>query len=102
MALLYAFAASPSVHAEDGGCPDAIVETFGSRSGKACAVAWCESTGWDNSAIGAAGEVSYFQIHPIHFSRYSRWRLIEDEWYAAEVAYEMSSGGRDWSAWSCS
>lgn len=84
------------------GCPDAIVDTFGDRADRACGVAACE-TGqtFDNTLIGRLGEVSMFQVHPVHFRDYSRQRLIDDEWYAAQVAYEMSSGGWDWSAWSC-
>lgn len=84
------------------GCPDAVVVTFGERAERACGVAACETGGtFDNSAIGRAGEVSMFQIHPVHFWRYDRQRLRDDEWYAAEVAYEMSRGGTSWGAWSC-
>lgn len=82
------------------GCPEAIVVTFGDAAHTPCRITWCESR-WDNSAIGAAGEVSIAQIHPIHFGRYSRERLRSDEWYVAEVMYEMSAGGTNWRPWSC-
>lgn len=82
------------------GCPEAIVETFGAAAPRACAITYCESK-WDNGAIGLANEVSMWQIHPIHFRRYDRQRLRDDEWYAAEVAFEMSQGGTNWRPWSC-
>ena len=82
------------------GCPAAIVMTFGESAPTACRVAWCESR-WDNSAIGYAGEVSFMQIHPLWFRQYDRQRLRDDEWYAAEVAYEISAGGTNWRPWSC-
>ena len=83
------------------GCPDSIVMTFGEEAApRACAIAYCE-THWNNAAVGLAGELSQFQVHPIWFRQYDPERLHSDEWYAAEVAYEMSDGGRNWRAWSC-
>lgn len=82
------------------GCPEAVVVTFGDAAPTACRITWCEAR-WNNLAVGLAGEVSYWQIHPIHFHKYDRERLRDDEWYAAEVAFEMSRGGTNWRPWSC-
>lgn len=58
-------------------------------------VMWCESRG-DPNATGAAGERGLMQIHP-------RWHY--DATYDPEgnlrAAYRISSGGTDWSAWTC-
>ena len=77
------------------GCPEIIVAVFGETAPRACRVAWCEST-WDPGATGGQGERGYFQIHPVH-----GWRSTYDPERNTLVAYEMSRGGRDWSAWSC-
>lgn len=91
------------------GCPEALIVTFGDRAPTACRIAACEvgnkinpETGtFDNRLVGSAGEVSLAQVHPIHFGRYDRQRLIDDEWYVAEVMYELSNGGSNWRPWSC-
>lgn len=58
-------------------------------------VMWCESRG-DPNATGAAGEMGLMQIMP-------RWH--PDATYDPEgnlrAAYRISSGGTDWSAWTC-
>lgn len=105
--IMLAMSAAPARAQDDGddfaGCPEYILTAFGERSRRACGIAWCETGGtFDNAAIGRAGEVSIFQIHPIHFRTYDRQRLIDDPEYATSVAFEMSSGGRNWQAWSCS
>lgn len=103
LSLIATLAASP-VHARGvlDGCPADVTTLFGERAPQACAIAWCETGGtYDNSLIGKAGEVSIFQIHPVHFGDYSRQRLRDDVEYASEVAYEMSNGGRDWRDWAC-
>lgn len=85
------------------GCPEYVIEMFSESPARACGIASCETGGtFRNDLIGRAGEVSMWQIHPIHFYRYDRQRLIDDPEYATEVAFEMSSGGRNWRAWSCS
>lgn len=89
--------------AQQEGCPEYVIEMFSESPARACGIAACETGGtFDNGLIGRAGEVSMWQIHPIHFSKYSRQRLIDDPEYATEVAFEMSSGGRNWRAWTCS
>lgn len=61
---------------------------------KALVIARCES-GWNTGATGSAGERGLFQIHPIHFD--STYDTLGN----VRAAYRISSGGRDWSAWSC-
>jgi len=60
----------------------------------ALAVSWCESR-WSPNATGGASEKGLFQIHPIHFD--STYDPLEN----MLAAYRISSGGYDWSAWSC-
>lgn len=60
----------------------------------ALAVFWCESK-WSPNATGAAGERGLAQIHPIHHDS------TFDPLGNMLAAYRISSGGYDWSAWSC-
>lgn len=84
------------------GCPEVVIETFGVAADTACAVVYCETGGtWRNDLIGGAGEVSMWQIHPVHFGTYSRQLLIDDPEYATQVAYQMSNGGQSFRAWTC-
>ncbi len=53
-----------------------------------------------NGLVGAAGEVSVWQIHPIHFGRFDSQLLQRDTYYATWAAYQLSDGGADWRAWS--
>lgn len=93
----------PSPHPEsfDG----ILSQVFGGHAGKAYRVADCE-TGYKISAgidpfwlnqtsVGAAGEVSIWQIHPIHV-QYDRNRLQSDLAYAAQAAWELSGYGANW------
>jgi hypothetical protein len=61
----------------------------------ALAVARCES-GWRTDATGSEGERGLFQVHP-------RWHpdATYDPEGNARAAMRISSGGTDWSAWSC-
>ena len=79
---------------------------FGIYSSKAFSVADCEqgyklSAGLDPyelnlSEVGEAGEVSLWQIHPIHFWKYDRARLQSDIEYAAQATWELSGYGANW------
>lgn len=62
---------------------------------KVLAVMWCESKG-DPNATGSQGEMGLMQLHP-------RWhRDATYEPYGNLVAtYRISSGGTDWSQWTC-
>jgi len=86
---------------------DAILtRVFGAYSAKAYRVADCEtgkklSAGLDpfelnRTEAGAAGEVSIWQIHPVHFWKYDRARLQSDLEYAAQAAWEISGYGTNW------
>jgi hypothetical protein len=61
----------------------------------ALAIARCES-GWRTDATGAEGERGLFQVHP-------RWHpdATYDPEGNARAAMRISSGGTDWSAWTC-
>jgi hypothetical protein len=61
---------------------------------KAYRVAMCESNG-NAGATGSSGERGYFQIHPVHFD--STYDPVGN----VRAAYRISSGGSDWSAWTC-
>jgi hypothetical protein len=90
---------APVARAPSGGatgeCPAVIVEVFGARAPAACAVSWCESS-WNPGATGAEGEMGYFQIHP-------RWHpdATYDPLGNVLAAFRISSGGVDWSQWTC-
>lgn len=60
----------------------------------ALAVSFCESR-WSPNATGGASEKGLFQIHPIHYD--SSYDPLSN----VLAAYRISSGGYDWSAWSC-
>ena len=62
---------------------------------KVLAVMDCESGGNPNTT-GAEGEVGLMQIHP-------RWHndATYDPYGNVVAAYRISSGGKDWSAWTC-
>lgn len=76
-----------------------IRRVFGPTAGAAIRVASCESHLYPR-AVGAAGERGLFQIHPVHFGWLDEWRLFEPA-YNSRIAYRMSRGGTDWSAWAC-
>lgn len=77
----------------------AICDVFGSRCAYALRIARCESN-FNPRAVGRAGELGAFQIHPVHFRRFNAARLF-DPVYNARAAYILSRGGRDWSPWTC-
>lgn len=76
-------------------CPDVITQVFGANAGAACRVAFCESS-WNPNATGAAGERGLFQIHPAY-----HYDSTYDPLGNTLAAYRISSGGTNWSAWSC-
>lgn len=90
----------------------AIRTVFGAHASVALCIADRENS-YSQTAVGAAGEVSTFQIHPVWFGtrwylrraerprfvRVSRATLIASPRYAAAVAYEISRAGTDWSPW---
>ena len=77
------------------GCPQTIIDVFGENAPAACAVSLCES-GWDPDATGAQGEMGWFQVHP----RYHH-DATYDPLGNTLAAYRISSGGTDWSQWTC-
>jgi hypothetical protein len=70
--------------------------------GKAVAVGRCESHLW-RYAVGDAGELGVFQIHPQHrhWIGERTWSRMFNPLVNAQVAYGMSRAGQDWSAWTC-
>jgi len=82
---------------------------LGQLTDKAYRVADCEvgykiSAGIDvmylnRTEVGSQGEVSVFQIHPIHFDVWSRELLQSNLEYAAQAALALSHNGVNWSAW---
>ena len=86
---------------------DVILNTvFGLSNSKAYSVADCEtgrklSAGFDpfelnRTAVGLEGEVSIWQIHPVHFKKYDKDRLQADLEYAAQATWEISGFGSNW------
>lgn len=74
-----------------------IHEVFGQTAGAALSVAWCESR-FNPGTVGAAGERGLFQIHPTHWFWLDEDRLF-DPLYNAQMAFELSRGGTNWSSW---
>ena len=65
----------------------------------ALAVAMAEGGGRPG-AIGDNGQsVSSWQIHMPSHPNYDRNRLLSDPYYAAQAAYQISGGGRNWNPW---
>jgi len=86
-----------------------IHSVFGSQSREAIRVARCESK-LDPRAVGGAGELGLFQIHPSHFGKTLRSRAgkitvrarrLLDPIYNARVALVLSHGGTRWRPWTC-
>jgi len=61
-------------------------------------IAACESH-FDNSQVGDAGELSFMQIHPIHFDYYNPKLLKLLPIYAAMAAWELSGRGKNYQPW---
>ena len=79
-----------------------ISVVFRDRTGAAYRIAGCETGGtFDARAIGAAGEVGIFQIYPLfHADKWPWfWERWDDPYWNAQMAYEISKGGTDWSQW---
>ncbi len=83
-----------------------LTAVFGIHSSRAFSVADCEmgaklSAGYDpfelnQTAVGSNGEVSLWQIHPVHFWKYDSRLLQMDLEYAAQAAWELSGYGSNW------
>lgn len=95
----------------DAGDFDELLNSvFGANSAKAFAVADCEmgyklSAGsnpfeLNRTAVGLLGEVSIWQIHPIHWTiyggPYDKDLLQSSVEYAAQAAWELSDYGQSW------
>lgn len=99
--LILLFLITDSAGASRATVKATICEVFGPRCAPALRVAYCETGGtFYPRALGRAGERGLFQIHPIHFGWLDETKL----WlpgYNSLIAYRLSRGGRDWSAWTC-
>lgn len=73
------------------------------RVGEALRVAGCES-GWRPAALGSAGEVGLFQIHPVHAARFDFHGVPLDPADPVHNAYVALQiwGKEGWRPWSCS
>ena len=75
---------------------------FGAGWRYALSIVRCETGGtFSQYVVGSAGEVSWWQFHPIHFGWLDEARAVADPRYATSIAYRMSRGGSDWSPWTC-
>lgn len=90
--------------------PRPIRVVFGDRAAVAACVFRAETRGQERPwrAVGRAGELGGFQIHPTHFghvvSRSGRRVFVDpgrlfNPWFNTRVAFVISRGGTDWSAW---
>lgn len=93
--------ASAHVSYEPGSIEAIICSVFGDTCGKAIRIATCES-GLDPHAYNRSGASGLFQIMmPMHADLFDNPEDVWDPWKNSQVAYNMSSGGWDWSAWEC-
>lgn len=89
-----------------GSCPQLIHDVFSSNAGAACKIAFCES-GYNPGAIGDSGaSLGLFQIQPRWHqhradSLFGEGASLLDMEVNVRTAYVISSGGTDWSQWSC-
>lgn len=111
-ALCVALALPPPAGATVGQVKRAIRAVFGAHASVALCIADRENS-YSQTAVGAAGEVSTFQIHPVWFGErfylrraqrprwayVSRSSLIAYPRYASAVAYEISHAGTNWNPW---
>ena len=104
IALAAAAASARAAHAAAAGRPQPALiarishAVFGSRWRTAACIAHYEST--DGAYVVNGPNLSPWQIDVDAHPWVDRARILRDWWYAARVAYRISSGGRDWSAWS--
>ena len=64
-------------------------------------IAGCETGGtYYNRAVGGAGELGWFQIHPVHFGSAHPGKLL-DARYNTRAAWRLSSGGTNAGPWTC-
>ena len=68
---------------------------------RAICIAGVETGGtYDNGLVGAAGEVSLWQLHPIHAGRFDLTRAAQDVGYATWAAHQLWQewGWQPWTA----
>lgn len=111
----------PVISAVPHECPAVFTEVFGANAAAWCAISWCES-GWRLDAMNVSGLDDSHGPLQINFHGAlgpSRLALIQSlgypvvtvdeaklmmrsDWHASlHVAYVLSSGGVDYSPWSC-
>lgn len=97
---------SPSSTEASKECPQIVIDVFGNSSKPACAIAYCESQ-YRVSVIGDSGNaLGLFQIWPrFHQARadaiFGAGANLLDLEVNVRTAYVISSGGTDWSQWTC-
>lgn len=107
MRVLAAVTATGILLTSLGGAANAARETrlqtvahkvFGKRAGAALCIAHYEST--DGAHLYNGSNLGPWQINAVAHPWADRRRLVTDWLYSARVAYRISDGGLDWSAWS--
>ena len=88
-----AFAGTPDPHR----AAQVAKRVFGKRWRKAACISWHESR--DELGARNGANLGPYQINVIAHPWANRYRLTHSWRYSARVAYRISSGGRDWSAW---
>ena len=73
-------------------------QVFGPRWTTAACIAHYEST--DGAHLVNGPNLGPWQVNVAAHRWVNARRLLTDWWYSARVAYRISNGGRDWSAWS--
>lgn len=73
-------------------------QVFGPRWRVAACIAHYEST--DGAHLYNGSNLGPWQVNVAAHRWVNARRVVADWWYAARVAFRISSGGRDWSPWS--
>jgi hypothetical protein len=89
-------------------CAKAVVQHFfPGQWSYALGIIGCETEHtYSKYVVGDAGEVSWWQIHPVHFAWVDEARAVADPRYATSVAIRIGNGsvregGSFWGPWSC-
>lgn len=91
-------------------CPAVIREVFGPTAGAACRVSHCETGGKYNADAVGNGSFGLFQIIPTYHQAklerlFAAGKVDNLDYFDPRtntvLAADISSGGTDWSQWSC-
>ncbi len=82
--------------------PNMVRAAFPEAPEWAVSIVDCETGGtWDNGTVGPSGELSIWQIHPIHLGRFDAGMLASDPAYATWAARQLYEEAGGFGPWAC-